>query len=257
MGSRFLPFIVSNASFVLNGTAPLLMSRSADRHRALAFCAQYRRRGIALLLQKGQGLLLHRDLQRSGAAYAAFLQWTDEQGRVASKAAPFFDAVACGDAVAAASIAKQTATSVQPDEEYEDDFLCMRWLMGRFYLRQDPGALAALLRRYEVVLDGAEDPRFLICQALQNGDASLFDGSLQALIDTREADYAAGIEAENIPEEEWATEGKIYVEGLALLRLAASLGLAVQADYRFIPSLAIGTQATSVDATAWSNPDAP
>lgn len=254
MSSRLLPIIVENASFVLTGVAPKLRARNAERDRVLAYCTQYRRRGIALMLQKGDAAALHRDLQRSGTAYAEFLQWAKDADRTASKAVPFFDAIACGDNAAAASIAAHTAGSVHADEEYEDDFLYFRWLMGRFALGRDGLALAPLLTRYEAILDGAEDARFRICQALDKGDAVLFAASLCALIETRADDYLSGIEADQIVEEEWATEGKVCVEAIALIRFATGLGFELESDYKFVPSLAVATRADSFDARAWSAP---
>jgi hypothetical protein len=257
MSSRYLAVIIENASYVLTRSVPLLLAPNVDRHRALAFCTQYRRRGIALMLQKGGAAGLHRDLQRSGAAYAAFLNRAEEVDKTASKAAPFFDAVACGDFSTARSIADRVAGSVHTDQEYEDDFLYIRWLMGRFVLGWDSAVLAALLTRYEALLDGAADARLLICQAFERSNAALFDSALLTLIEMRADDYARGIEAEQIVEEEWATEGKVFVEAVALARFAASLGFNLESDYMFVPSLALGTKSASFDSSAWTNCEAP
>jgi len=257
MSSRFLTVLIDEASFSLAELAPRLRTRQANRVHALELCRQFRRRGIASLLLRGEARSLHRDLQRSGAAYAEYLTWASDEHKASSKASPFFDAVACGDGTAAALIASRTAVDPKLDEEYEDDFIYMRWLMGRFYLRQQDASLDMMLGRYEVLLDGAEDARALICQALRRGDSEKFDTALQTLIQQREDDYASGIEADQILEEEWATEGKVFVEGLALLRLAAQLGLEIQRDYLFIPSLALRSAAASYAAAAWSNPNAP
>jgi hypothetical protein len=257
MSSRFLNVYIEEASFALAEMTPRLRARQVNRQQALEVCRQYRRRGIASLLLRAEAHTFHRDLQRSGAAYAAFLDWVAMGSRTVSKATPFFDAVASGDTAVATLIAERTATDPGLEEEYEDDFLYFRWLMGRFYLRQDSGSLDSLLNRYETLLDGAEDVRWLICKALQSGDPQKFDAALQTLISQREADYADGMEADDFLEEEWATEGYIFVEGLALLRLALQLGFALQREYLFIPSQVVRSQAASFDAAAWMSPNAP
>jgi len=257
MSSRYLDAVIINASYILTRSVPLMVAPSVDRHRALAFCTQYRRRGIALMLQKGEAAGLHRDLQHSGAAYAAFLKRAEYADKTASKAAPFFDAVACGDLAISRSIAERVASSLHADQEYEDDFLYIRWLMGRFVLGWDSAVLAAMLTRYEALLDGAEDARFLICQSFDKSDPVLFDSALRTLIEMREDDYASSMEAEQIVEENWATEGKVFIEAVALLRFAASLGFDLESDYMFVPSLVLSTQSASFDSGSWTNCDAP
>ena len=208
------------------------------------------------MLQKGGAAALHRDLQRSGAAYVAFLEWAEDFDKTASKAAPFFDSLACGDLAAARSIAERVAGSVHSDQEYEDDFLYIKWLMGRFVLGRDFTDLSAMLTRYEALLDGADDARFLICQAFDRSDPALFDTALCTLIETRADDYASGTEGDQIIEEDWATEGKVFVEAVALLRLAASLGFELESDYMFVPSLVLVTQAASFGSGTWATSDA-
>jgi hypothetical protein len=257
VSSRFLTLYIDETSFALAEMTPALRARQANRGQVLELCREYRRRGIAALLLRAEAPALHRDLQRSGTAYAAFLEWATNDSKTVSKAIPFFDAVACGDTAVATLIAERTAAVPSLEEEYEDDFLYYRWLMGRFYLRQDAGLLDAMLNRYETLLDGAEDVRWIICKALQSGDPQKFDAALQTLISQREADYASGIEADELLEEEWATEGYVFVEGIALLRLALQLGFAVQSDYLFIPSQVMRSRASSFDVAAWTNPNAP
>jgi hypothetical protein len=257
VSSRFLQLFIDEASFSLAELAPRLRSQQAGQDHALELCRQFRRRGIASLLLLGEAGSLHRDLQRSGAAYADYLVWAKDEHKTASKAVPFFDAVASGDATAAALIASRTAADPRREEEYEDDFIYMRWLMGRFYLQQSEVSLDPMLERYEVLLDGAEDARAVVCQALRRADPAKFDTALQTLIEQREDDYASGIDADQILEEEWATEGKVFVEGIALLRFAAQLGLPIQRDYLFIPSLAMRSAAAAQAADSWSNPNAP
>lgn len=254
MSSRFLPVVIENALFALPPLVSQVQSGRATLGRALDFCTGYRRCGIAELLLRGHVGTFHQNLQCSGSAFAAFLERARVEDRTASKCAPFFDAVASGDFDCAGRIAKLAANTVHNDFEYEDDFLYMRILFGVFFLPTASSDLAAMLKRYETLLDGAEDSRFTICKSLIAGDAMLFEAALDDLIATREDDYTAGIDADNILEEEWSTEGKVFVEGLALVRLASLRHFETQNNFLFIPSIAVAQQAPSFDANLWMNP---
>ncbi len=251
MSSRFLQVFADNATFVVTGTLPFLQSRRADPSQVRDVCTQYRRRGIARFLQTARPDVLQQDLQRSGTACAAYLGWADETVKVASQAGPFYDAIASGDARTAKTIAELSGTTLKPDYEYEDDFLYTRILMSRFHLGGRRADLEALLKRYELLLDGAEDPRFLICRAFLAERPEEYEAALEQLIAMREDHYARGIEEDAILEEEWATEGKIFVEGLALVRLARTLGFPTQKEYLFIPSIALAQGAIAFDGASW------
>jgi hypothetical protein len=254
MSSRFLPVFADNATFVATHTLPLLHSRAVGFAAVTDFCTQYRRRGIARFLQSADAALLQQDLQRSGAAFAAYLSWTDPSVVLAGRSAPFFDAAACSDVRAARTIAQRTPVTHKPEYEYEDDFLYMRILMDRFALGRNAADLEPLIGRYEAVLEGAEDARFLICRAFLLRDPQLFDAALERIIAERDDRYSRGIRDETILEEEWATDGKIFVEGLALVRFARALDFPVQTDYLFIPSLAIRPATVTFDAASWTTP---
>jgi hypothetical protein len=254
MSSRFLQVFIDNASYAVADMMPLVKAHALDLHGMLDFCTQYRRRGIAHLLKSGRADLLWQDLQRSGSAFAAYLERADDSRKIASKASPFFDAVASGDVQTANKIAQSSATAWVPDEEYEDDFLYIRILMSRFCLNAGQDVLGDMLNRYEVLLDGANDPRFVICQAYMEGRPKRFDAALEDLIAVRAEDYASGIEAEDVVEEDWATEGNIFIEGMALVRFAGSLGFQVQKEYLFIPSTVMTPGSMKCDGASWMSP---
>lgn len=254
MSSRFLPAFIANASYVVADLMPAVQARTVSFRDILEFCRQYRRRGIARFLESGDTGLLMQDLQRSGAAFAAYLEWADGQSRIASKANAFYDAIASGDAQAAAKIGRLTATTPSPDYEYEDDFLYIRFLMGRFFLNANAAELSASAQRYESVLAGIDDPRYEICQSFLGLRPEQFEAGFEELLSQREERYAAGIDAEEIIEEDWATEGQIFVEGMALLRLARSVAFPVQKEYLFIPSLAFRRASISYASSTWTEP---
>ena len=52
-------------------------------------------------------------------------------------------------------------------------------------------------------------------------------------------------------EEEWATDGQVFVEGIALVKLARNLGLDTQAEYLFVPSLVLDRDAENPSPDSW------
>jgi hypothetical protein len=243
--------VKKNADFALKGTLPLLASGTITFARIALVCREFRRRGIASLFLEGDAAAFHQDLQRSGAALARYLRSAPEEEKVASKFAGFFDAVACVDSGAARDIASQSPAAHRPEDEYEDDFLYVSFLMKRFFLNSAATELGGLLDHYRELLDGMADPRLDICESLLNGDGGKFDAALATLIEQRDAHYREAIEREQVIDEERATEGKLFVEGLALLRLATARGMPVQSDYLYIPSLAARSRAGRRDPDSW------
>ena len=57
------------------------------------------------------------------------------------------------------------------------------------------------------------------------------------MIEAHEQSYKTKLERGLIPDEQWAVEAPLYVEGMALLRLAAKAGLPALPELRLIPSL--------------------
>src|SRR6478735_12220609 len=96
MNSRFLPVIYSNAEQELAELLPIVDRSPTPRvFQSLSRC--FRARGCAGFFLSCDPGVLRRDLQRSGAAHAHFLRTAKESGKVTSRAAAFFDAVASGD----------------------------------------------------------------------------------------------------------------------------------------------------------------
>jgi hypothetical protein len=253
MTSRFLPVIAANALVDLHGDRAAVVERRISFDRMLVFCQNYRRRGICHFFLQGRPTVLHQDLQRSGAAFAYYLSGASEKDKATGKSAPLFDAIACGDIGAATRISKVSRRGWNREEEYEDDFLYVAFLMARFF--PDGERVASdILGEYERVIDGADDARFTVCRALLTGDGNGFEEGLQELLVGRREHYREGVKREDILEEEWATEGQLFVEGVALVRLAMVAGLDVQRNFMFIPSLVFEESLSAYEESSWQTP---
>jgi hypothetical protein len=238
MSTHFLPVYRSNATSELEDLVPTLLVGRPDLDATLGACQQFRIRGICSLFLEGRGTGLLQDLHRSGRAFLHALRAADDAAKLTSKAAPFFDAIASTDWECARQIAEHSRASWNPDEEYEDDFAYVRFLMLHFFLGGTPAECATVLTRFQTILDGAADPRLDVCAAFHHHDAELFERALGEVLEEHAARYRTLVDADAIPPEEVHTEGKLCVEGLALIRLAERGGFPLAADYLFVPSVA-------------------
>lgn len=254
MTSRMLPVIRVNAESDIEGTLPLIIRGDVQIERVLIFCRNYRRRGICYLFLEGLPGPLHTDLQRSGAVFLHFLKGAKDTDKITSKAAPFFDAIACKDFVTARQISRHSRQTWNQEEEYEDDFLYVFFLMKKFFLAGTEQEVRAIIRHYEDVLEGVNDMRLDLCKSFIENDSQAFEEALHALLTQHEEYYQRGMNRDEILEEEWATEGQFFVEGLALVRLAEIQGFRTEKNYLFIPSIAIENAPTFFNPDAWKNP---
>lgn len=251
MNSEYLPVFVSNA---LNENLQWMSRMSAgqaDRKRVLAFCRNFRIAGIGDLLLRGLPGEFPLRLHQSARAYADHLRRTDEAGQRTGQSPPFFDAVAAGDLEGAGEIARHAKHAWTRGVEYEEDFLFVEFLMQCFFLGADLLVGERLLGRYEQALQGAEDVRLEVCRALLNKDADSFNETLQHFLSEQRDRFERLAHQGTLAPELLATEGKVCVEGVALVRLAELLELETEEDYLLVPSVTREPVALRFRADAW------
>ena len=103
-----------------------------------------------------------------------------------------------------------------------------------------------LIEQFEKVLDGQPSARLDVCRALLNRDQAAFDEAFDNLIHEHEAQIEADKARFQLEEPEVMSQRLIFVEGLAVLRLATLHGLKTESDYLFCPSIARLTEAVAV-----------
>ncbi len=236
MTSRFLPIIKANAQYDIDGTLPLVLNGNVPLSRVLVLCRNYRRRGIVSFFVEGLPRLLHVDLQRSGGAFLNSLKGAADNDKATSK------------------VSAHSRREWNAQEEYEDDFLYVFFLMQEFFPVERERNVDALIERYTAVVDGAPDARLDVCKAFEEKDEDLFDQALQQLLMQHESYYRNGALKGSVLEEDWATEGQLCVEGLALLRLAEIQGFSIQNDYLGVPSAARQSVHVAYSTDAWKSP---
>ncbi|HEY8927098.1 MAG TPA: hypothetical protein VIU64_22100 [Polyangia bacterium] len=207
-------------------------------HRRLAMCALF-------LEADARAFFVH--LCHSAHARLALLEQVHAgrhavapELRCASKELAFVDALAAGQRGLATRIAELAAPQADLTLEYEDDFLLHRF-MHLFVLegapRQHP-KLEALLARWEVVIEGKADPYLDVMRALLAGDAVALADAFDALVTKRARTYDELARDGGPSDELRATEGALFMNGLAILRLAELAGLPRLGDYPTLPALA-------------------
>ena len=103
----------------------------------------------------------------------------------------------------------------------------------------DSAVLELTLTRWATVVEeGDPDMRLPVCRELVAKDPGRLAQALQALINERKRELRAYRKQLDFDEEVAATTGKVYLDGLALLRLAELEGLGLMPDFEMLPALA-------------------
>jgi hypothetical protein len=254
MYSQYLPVIMSNAVLDAAEMLPKVINGDVTLREMLSFCQHYRIKGICLLFLEGTPETLYMELHNSAHAFLYFLKNKDDADKATSMAAPFFDALAANDLQCAREIAQNSRQTWNNEEEYEDDFLYVFFLMKHFFLNGQNFECKALLDRFESVLEGASDVKFDLCRAFLDNEETAFEEALVRFLEQWGERYKWLISRDAIPQEVAATEANLNVEGLALLRLAETKGFETQENYLFIPSVARKDVSIVFEPNSWKNP---
>jgi hypothetical protein len=184
----------------------------------------------------------HHELLRSAHSRCYYLARCQREGYAdfhvaASRAEPFFDALAAGDLALARRIADLSPRAPRIDEEYLEDFHYVHLL--HLHVRsegRDAEGLERQLAAFEVSLERS-GARLELSKALLARDGRAFEAAFQSLLEERavEVDRQKArfmIDAGDI------TASYVFIEGLAWLKLAEHAGLPTAEEYRFCPAMA-------------------
>jgi hypothetical protein len=217
----------------------------------------YRILGICALLQRSDQSTFAAMLSKSGHVRAEFLKLVGQGLDVpakyicASKNIGFSAALAAGDIDTAKRIAFLSPQSHFQDVEYEDNFLFFHFLHRILVADEDEDELNRLVARWAVVLEGESSGYLDVCRALLPGDGGDFEDAFDSLIQSRWRQLKEYKETVGYDHEMFAAEGQVFIEGLAVLRIAEMKGLAASGEYRLIPEnarLPLGVALPSPDA---------
>jgi hypothetical protein len=199
---------------------------------------------IITLLVKADSDFFYHNLIRSGRARLTYLERLrqaaiqDDHFQCAGWYEPLLDAIAAGDFELARRIAGLVSPAFRAGHEYEDDH-CYAQIVHRLIQEPVPETeLEPLMERFEAYLDGQASARLDVINALAEHSQDGFDAAFASLLDERGLQIEADKKRGQLEEAHIVPQRHVFVEGLALLRLAERRGLTTQPEYQYCPSLA-------------------
>ncbi|WP_341675044.1 Imm49 family immunity protein [Niveibacterium sp. SC-1] len=200
---------------------------------------------IIVLLTKGDVDGYCHNLIRAARAREHYLQHMhaatrlDDHDFCAGRLAGFLSACAAEDFTSARNIAALSPGAYRAGHEYEDDFCYAQTLFNLIAPQRDEAVLAALCARWEACLKGAPGARLEVLRAIAGRDPLSFETAFEALLDERGKQIGKDIARGQLEEPPVVAERQVFIEGLALLRIAGRFGFPLQQEYRYCPSLAL------------------
>ncbi len=241
MGIRETNTVQGNLEFLAAKRLKMLAQRTDAKlaQEAASFCRQA---GCGELLAKMDTSAFFQALIQSASIYLDLLRRRQECSErdqyylARSKAAPFFDAVAAQATELVNRMLPLLTRDWMRRMEPEELFY---YHVTLSYLAGGSGDVEGAMQAFERSLDGGESERFNATRALVTGDADAFNAALKAIIEQRckalEAERKSGLFDPYFHR----TEAHIFVEGIALVRLARRRGLQTLRAYRTLPEPAL------------------
>jgi len=243
MGTTEADIIIGNIKFLIDERVPRLLASGPDAKLSLEVSNLHRRQGCGLLLSKLDEDSFSRCLREAARVYLNLLERKqkcsefDQYYLARSKAEPFFDAVAIGEWGMARDIVSRLASSWMRRMETEEDF----YYFGVLSKLLISGTVPQVeLTAFETSLQGGTSCRFDVVRALHVLDVDGFEAGLEGLIGERIERLAREKRSGFFDPYFHATEAHVFVEGLALVRLANRLGMNVKGRYRTVPEIILG-----------------
>jgi hypothetical protein len=211
---------------------------------SLEISDKFRSLAIIVLLVHGDTDLFYHNLIRSGMARERYLKrlrderLTQDHHFALGRYEPLLDAIAAGDIALARRIVALSPAQWQKEREYEDDY-CYAEVLRRLIQEEPPEhEISSFLKQFEACLEGESSARLDVCRALTQRDQEAFDEAFTAILDEREMLIAENKARGQLEDPQVAAQRQVFVEGLAILRLAEGRVLKTEQEYRYCPSLA-------------------
>lgn len=236
-------------------TLPGLLERfdlAADRdtlvRRVETVCKHFQVLATCALLLEGSTRYFHQNLVQSAENWRRLLSYLGRRSWTpppATRNVPLLNALAAEQWALAAEIAAQSAQQWQRDEEYEDDFAWASVLQALVLPGSSGGTvLSERLVKLEAVGAETQAHKLALARALMAKDGQGFHQAFDAAHAAYEEVTERQARARTLPRLDFLPHRSLWMEGLALLRLAERLGLPPPDTYlRYCPRLALGKSA--------------
>lgn len=209
---------------------------------SVELCEKLRALAIIALLTEGDSDKFLHNLIRSGHVRETFLyrlkqaNYQSEHHLASGRIEGLIDSIASGDMELAQRIAWLSPRTWEAQREYEDDFCYAQILHRLVHGVQAASVYQPFIDRFEQVLNGQTSARLDVVRTLVARSQIDFDKSFEALLQERQDEIAANIARYQFEEPQIIAERQVFIEGLALLRLAGIVGLTTQTEYLYCPS---------------------
>ena len=205
---------------------------------------KFRVLAIIILLTKGNNNVFYHNLIRSSKTREAYLlklrnsTLQNDHHYASGRYEPLVDAIAANDFQLAKSIAALSPKDWKVGHEYEDDY-CYAQILHRLIQDIVPeNEISEYIDQFKNYLEGEPNARLEVCESLLKRDQHDFDDAFESLILERELKISKDKERGQIENPLVMAQRQIFVEGLAILRLAEKRGLQTEREYQYCPSLA-------------------
>jgi hypothetical protein len=210
----------------------------------LDLAEKFRSLAIICLLAKGNCDLFYHHLIRAGQTWKKYLervhheQAFEDHHFCSARFEPLLDAIVALDLTLARYIVKLSPREFREGHEYEDDY-CYAQILARWIAEpaQDQD-VPPLLERFAAYIEHQPNARLALCRALADRDQGAFDDAFADSLLARDLEIEAAKERGQLEEPHVIAERRVFVEGLAILRLAERRGLRTEREYRYCPWLA-------------------
>ena len=151
---------------------------------------------------------------------------------------PLTDAIAAGEWVLARRLVELVPSEFRQGYEYEDDF-CFAQILSRWIAEPSRDhEVPPLVERFAAYTEDQPNARLAVCHALAARDQEAFDDAFSDLLQARDLEIEAAKARGQLEEPHVIAQRRVFVEGLAILRLAQRRGLRTEREYRYCPSVA-------------------
>jgi len=242
MSQLELEITLSNLDYLASQARTAIREQEGDAKSYLELSEYYRNEGCGLFLLNMDAEGFRQKLSQSARAYLTLLHKRqqialDEYYLCRSRALPLLDALAIGDFNLATSISENMTSEYHSQMEYEEDYCYFQMLPLFLQPIPDDDLLKSILSEFCVVTEGGDSGRYRTMEALVGRDAVLFNEQMLALI----VDWADNIrrqrDSSKIDPYFDKTGASLFVEGLALVKLAKQLGMSTESQYKYIPDI--------------------
>lgn len=225
---------------------PAQMSELGDIFDTLSL--QLEGLGLCHLFEFADQASLRDNFIRSGQSRRFFLRRSrlekndNDRHLALSRNRAFLDTIVAGALGLARDIALLSTETWNGSWEYEDDF-CFFLLLHLIVKQPDPFPTTdarALVERFEAAVEGRKSPHLDVAKALTTRDAAAFAEALRALVGAEVREIEKALDSPAVQEGDvlYWPKSRASIEGLALLNVAALVGLPVVGQFPLCPPLA-------------------